>query len=97
MDTIDLSEVLYRSLILNVSSPVIKVAEIPVLWVNFLNDAIIELKYIIDNNEKLKTERQEPSPEDTQRVNNFLAKHYDRFTTQYPELSDISFEQFKHF
>jgi len=45
-----------RSLILNVSSPVIKVAEIPVLWVNFFNDAIIELKYIVDNNEKLKTE-----------------------------------------
>ena len=49
-----------------------------------------------DTVEKLKTERQEPSPEDTQRVNNFLAKHYDRFTTQYPELSDISFEQFKN-
>ena len=44
---------------------------------------------------KLKTERQEPSPEDTQRVNNFLAKHYDRFKTQYPEMSDVSFEQFK--
>ena len=49
-----------------------------------------------DTVEKLKTERQEPSPEDTQRVNNFLAKHYDRFTTQYPELSDISFKQFKN-
>ena len=48
-----------------------------------------------DTVDKLKTERQEPSPEDTQRVNNFLAKHYDRFKTQYPEMSDVSFEQFK--
>ena len=61
-----------------------------------IKDSIEKASEIAANTvNKLKTERQEPSPEDTQRVNNFLAKHYDRFKTQYPEMSDVSFEQFK--
>ena len=61
-----------------------------------IKDSIEKASEIAANTvNKLKTERQEPSPEDTQRVNNFLFKHYDRFKTQYPEMSDVSFEQFK--
>ena len=36
-----------RSFILDLSSPVVKVAEVPVLWVNFLNDSIIEFRDIV--------------------------------------------------
>ena len=45
-----------RSFVLDLSSPVVKVAEVPVLWFNFLNDSITEFRDIVDNNEKLKTE-----------------------------------------
>ena len=45
-----------RSFILDLSSPIVKIAEVPVLWINLLDDSITEFKDIIDNNEKLKTE-----------------------------------------